>query len=66
MTIAKIRFHCILNKVHAREVHLRGIFRIQSDVSYGTIENSNAYEKYEYGHLGLWYIKSTLYKRFLN
>ena len=23
-------------------------------------------EKEEYGHLGHWYIKSTLYKRFLN
>ena len=23
-------------------------------------------QKYEYGHLGRWYIKSTLYKRFLN
>ena len=23
-------------------------------------------EKYEYGYLGRWYIKSTLYKRFLN
>ena len=26
--------------------------------------NSNAYEKYEYGHLGRWYIKLTLCKRF--
>ena len=24
-----------------------------------------AYEKYEYGHLGSWYIKSTLHRRFL-
>ena len=23
-------------------------------------------QKYEYGHLGRWYIKSTLYKKFLN
>ena len=26
--------------------------------------NSSAYEKYEYGHLGRWYIKLTLIKRF--
>ena len=26
--------------------------------------NSSAYEKYEYGHLGCWYIKLTLFKRF--
>ena len=26
----------------------------------------SAYLKYEYGHLDLWYIKLTLYKRFLN
>ena len=26
--------------------------------------NSSAYEKYEYGHLGRWYIKLTLFKRF--
>ena len=25
---------------------------------------SSAYEKYEYGHLGRWYIKLTLFKRF--
>ena len=29
-------------------------------------QNSSAYEKYEYGHLGSWYIKSTLSKGFLN
>ena len=28
--------------------------------------NSNAFEKYEYRHLGGWYIKPTLYTRFLN
>ena len=28
--------------------------------------NSNALEKYEYGHLDDWYIKSTLYTMFLN
>ena len=28
-------------------------------------ENSSAYEKYEYEHLGRWYIKSTIFKRFL-
>ena len=28
--------------------------------------NSSASEQYEYEHLGCWYIKSTLYKRFLN
>ena len=28
--------------------------------------NSSANEQYEYGHLGRWYIKSTLYKRFLS
>ena len=28
--------------------------------------NSNTFEKYEYGHLGGWYIKSTLYTRLLN
>ena len=27
---------------------------------------SSSYEKYEYGHLGHWYIKTSLYKRFLN
>ena len=26
--------------------------------------NSNAYKKYEYGNLGRWYIKLTLFKRF--
>ena len=26
--------------------------------------NSSAYEKYEYGHLGGWYIKLTLFNRF--
>ena len=26
---------------------------------------SSAYKKYEYGHLRCWYIKSTLYRRFL-
>ena len=26
--------------------------------------NSSAYEKYEYRHLGHWYIKLTLFKRF--
>ena len=26
--------------------------------------NSRAYEKYEYEHLGRWYIKLTLFKRF--
>ena len=26
--------------------------------------NSRAYEKYEFGHLGRWYIKLTLFKRF--
>ena len=26
--------------------------------------DSSAYEKYEYGHLGHWYIKLTLFKRF--
>ena len=26
--------------------------------------NSSANEKYEYGHLGCWYIKLTLFKRF--
>ena len=31
----------------------------------GTLNlNSNAYEKYEYEHLGCWYIKLTLFKRF--
>ena len=25
--------------------------------------DSSAYEKYEYGHLGCWYIKLTLFKR---
>ena len=25
--------------------------------------NSSAHEKYEYGHLGRWYIKLTLFKR---
>ena len=28
--------------------------------------NPAAYKKYEYGHLGLWYVKLTLCKRFLN
>ena len=28
--------------------------------------NSNANEKYEYGRLGCWYIKLTLFKKFLN
>ena len=28
--------------------------------------NSSACVKYEYGHLGRWYIKSTPYKGFLN
>ena len=28
--------------------------------------NSRAYKEYKYGHLGCWYYKSTLYKRFLN
>ena len=28
--------------------------------------NSSANEKYEYRHLGTWYIKSILYKSFLN
>ena len=27
-------------------------------------QNSSTYKKYEYGHLGRWYIKSALYKRF--
>ena len=27
---------------------------------------SSAYEKYKSEHLGSWYIKATLYKRFLN
>ena len=27
---------------------------------------SKRLQKYQYGHLGRWYIKSTLYKRFLN
>ena len=26
--------------------------------------NSNAYEKYEYGHLGYWHIKLTLFKMY--
>ena len=26
--------------------------------------NSSAYEKYEYGHLGCWYIKLNLFKKF--
>ena len=26
--------------------------------------NSSAHEKYEYGYLGCWYIKLTLFKRF--
>ena len=26
--------------------------------------NSNAYKKYEYGSLGSWYIKLTLFKKF--
>ena len=26
-------------------------------------QNSSAYKKYKYGHLGRWYIKSTLYNR---
>ena len=30
----------------------------------GTISRKQAYEKYEYGHLGRWYIKLTLFKRF--
>ena len=30
------------------------------------IKLDNAYEKYEYGDLGRWYIKSTLSERFLN
>ena len=29
-------------------------------------KNSNAFETYEYGYLGVWYIKSTLNTRFLN
>ena len=29
------------------------------------LQNSSTYEKYEYGHLGRWYIKSTHQKRFL-
>ena len=29
-------------------------------------KNSNALEKYEYGHFDGWYIKSALYTRFLN
>ena len=33
----------------------------------GTLKlNSSAYEKYEYGHLGRWYIKVTLFKKFYN
>ena len=28
-------------------------------------ENSNAFKKYEYGHLGGWYINSALHMRFL-
>ena len=28
--------------------------------------NPNVYEKYKYGHLGRWHIKSTLFKRFQN
>ena len=26
--------------------------------------NSSVYEKYKYGHLGYWYMKLTLFKRF--
>ena len=29
-------------------------------------QNSSACKKYKYRHLGHWYIKSTLYKRFIN
>ena len=36
-----------------------------SDLS-GKSACSSPYEKYKYGHLGGCYIKSTLYKRFLN
>ena len=33
---------------------------------YSLGKSSSAYKKYEYGHLGRCYIKSVLYKRFLN
>ena len=46
---------------------LENVFIVKdTDSEKAPSNNSSAYGKYEYGHLGGWYIKSTFYKRFLN
>ena len=45
--------------------NLRHTLRILIGKKYhSAYKNYSAYEKYENGHLGLWYIKLTLFKRF--
>ena len=43
-----------------------GDMNITVEITYREKGPSNTYKKYQCGHLGCWYIKSTLYKRFLN
>ena len=48
------RHFVILQEVLSRILPGKSILKLKS----------SAYEKYEFGHLGCWYIKLTLFKRF--
>ena len=44
-------------KIHKYILHIKDTLREKNNFK----QNSIAYEKYKYGHLGSWYIKSTIY-----
>ena len=53
----------MFSKIYKKYIH--NSLRILTGKKHGQL-NFSAYKKYRYGHLGQWYIKSTLLKRFLN
>ena len=48
------------------KLNIRLLFKDTHRKKASSDKKSSAYEKYERGHLGSWYVKSTLYTRFLN
>ena len=60
-TSCKSRLYFILRRSSTRQIY-QGYSQGKTSVKW----NSSAYKKCKYGHLGCWYNKSTLYKRFLN
>ena len=48
------------------KLNIRLLFKDTHRKKASSDKKSSSYEKYERGHLGRWYVKSTLYTRFLN